>query len=53
LHTSSGDLAVTISIGVAVYPEHGDSPPTLVRAADQAMYAAKASGRDRWRLAGT
>ena len=39
------------SIGVAVYPEHGDSPASLVRAADQALYAAKDDGRDRWRLA--
>jgi len=51
LHSSAGDLVVTISIGVAVYPDHGDSPAGLVRAADQALYAAKDGGRDRWRLA--
>jgi two-component system, cell cycle response regulator len=51
LHTAAGDLSVTISIGVAVYPEHGDSPASLVRGADQALYAAKANGRDHWRLA--
>jgi two-component system cell cycle response regulator len=51
LHTSAGDLEVTVSIGVAVYPEHGDSPSSLVRAADQALYVAKREGRDRWRLA--
>jgi diguanylate cyclase (GGDEF)-like protein len=51
LHTAAGDLVVTVSIGVAVYPEHGDSPASLVRAADQALYVAKGEGRDRWRIA--
>ena len=51
LYSPAGDLVVTVSIGVAVYPEHGDSPASLVRAADQALYAAKDDGRDRWRLA--
>ena len=35
---------VTASIGVCVYPEHGKSLPTLLRAADHAMYQAKSSG---------
>ena len=51
LRTSSGDLAITISIGVAVYPDHGDSPSSLVRAADLALYVAKGEGRDRWHIA--
>ena len=51
LHTSAGDLEVTVSVGVAVYPGHGDSPEALVRSADQALYGAKADGRDRWRVA--
>ncbi|QGG96580.1 GGDEF domain-containing protein [Actinomarinicola tropica] len=38
---------VTISVGVAAAPGHGTTPRDLVRAADQAMYAAKAAGRDR------
>jgi two-component system cell cycle response regulator len=38
---------VSISIGYAVYPEHGKTPDELLEAADQAMYAAKARGRDR------
>jgi diguanylate cyclase (GGDEF)-like protein/PAS domain S-box-containing protein len=32
------------SIGVAMYPLHGDDPNTLLRRADVAMYAAKRSG---------
>lgn len=50
--TSSGELTITVSIGVAVYPADGETPPALVRAADQALYAAKSAGRDCWRLAG-
>jgi diguanylate cyclase (GGDEF)-like protein len=40
------DLQVTASLGVATYPEHALSSVDLVRAADFAMYAAKAKGRD-------
>jgi diguanylate cyclase (GGDEF)-like protein/PAS domain S-box-containing protein len=32
---------VTPSIGIALYPEHADSPSALINAADQAMYRAK------------
>jgi diguanylate cyclase (GGDEF)-like protein len=39
--------AITISLGVAAYPEHGTTPETLIRAADQALYDAKYRGRDR------
>jgi diguanylate cyclase (GGDEF)-like protein len=45
------NLAVTVSIGVAVFPEHGQNAADLVRAADLAIYSAKAGGRDQWRLA--
>jgi len=38
---------VTLSAGVAAYPEHGDDPDTLLRCADQALYRAKELGRDR------
>ena len=45
------ELAVTVSIGVAVFPRHGQAAGTLVRAADEALYAAKGGGRDQWRMA--
>ena len=41
------DVKVTVSIGVAVYPEDGRTGEELIRAADVAMYKAKRRGRDR------
>jgi diguanylate cyclase (GGDEF)-like protein/PAS domain S-box-containing protein len=38
---------VTISLGVAGFPEHGGTVDELLAAADGALYDAKASGRDR------
>ena len=38
---------ITISLGVAVYPQHGEDPEALLGAADKALYAAKHAGRDR------
>lgn len=38
---------LTVSIGIAEYPFHGDNIQTLIDLADQALYEAKASGRDR------
>jgi len=38
---------VTLSAGVATYPEHGTDPDTLLRFADRALYQAKQLGRDR------
>ena len=39
--------AVTISIGVAVFPANGNTVEALLNAADKALYQAKAQGRDR------
>lgn len=35
------DCAIGVSIGVAVFPKHGEDPDTLLRKADAAMYEAK------------
>jgi diguanylate cyclase (GGDEF)-like protein len=38
---------ITISVGVAMYPRHGETQEALMRAADTALYRAKGAGRDR------
>jgi diguanylate cyclase (GGDEF)-like protein len=38
---------ITLSLGVAVFPDHGSSPEVLLQAADSALYHAKELGRDR------
>jgi diguanylate cyclase (GGDEF)-like protein len=42
------EIAVSLSIGVAIYPEDGQDPETLLRRADDAMYAAKGQGRNTY-----
>ena len=40
-------LTITVSIGVASYPLHGETYKSLVEASDKALYRAKQEGRDR------
>ena len=44
-------LGSTVSIGVSVYPDHGTTANELIDAADQALYEAKHTGRNRVCLA--
>ncbi|NES14197.1 diguanylate cyclase [Micromonospora sp. PPF5-6] len=44
-------VPVTVSIGIAVYPDHAPTGQQVLDAADDALYAAKAAGRDGYRLA--
>jgi len=37
-------LHISVSIGIAIYPDHGDDDKTLIKNADFAMYHAKRSG---------
>ncbi|HXY57707.1 MAG TPA: GGDEF domain-containing protein, partial [Methylocystis sp.] len=37
---------ISVSIGVAAFPDSGDHPEAVIRAADEALYAAKANGRN-------
>jgi diguanylate cyclase (GGDEF)-like protein len=39
--------SVTVSIGVAIWPDDGETPVALLRCADQRLYQAKNEGRDR------
>lgn len=43
---------ITVSVGVAVAPDHGLVPQDLIRIADDALYAAKAAGRNQVVVAG-
>lgn len=42
---------ITLSLGFAIAPRHARDPMGLVAAADRAMYAAKAQGKNRWESA--
>jgi len=44
---SDDDVAITISVGVASFPVHGENQDELLHSADHALYAAKELGRDR------
>ncbi|MEU4687367.1 diguanylate cyclase [Actinoplanes sp. NPDC023714] len=44
-------ISISVSIGIAVFPEHGNTAQEVLDAADEALYAAKNSGRDTYRLA--
>jgi putative nucleotidyltransferase with HDIG domain len=42
-----GQAPLTMSFGIATFPDHGRSAEALLEAADQALYSAKALGRNR------
>jgi PleD family two-component response regulator len=42
---------ITICIGVAVFPDSGDNPQAVLKAADEALYRAKEAGRNRVEVA--
>jgi two-component system cell cycle response regulator len=45
--TDSHWIAVTVSVGAACYPRHGQDPAELIAAADRALYSAKSAGQDK------
>ena len=48
---SSGDLRITVSIGVSSYPVHSHDRETLIKTADKALYLSKGAGKNRSTLA--
>ena len=45
--TPQGDtIQVTVSVGLAAFPRDGDTPVQIIKAADEALYAAKQEGRN-------
>ncbi len=42
----SAVIAISTSIGVAIYPDHGTTARELLAHADEALYRAKNAGRD-------
>ncbi len=47
LHYNEHEVHVTISLGAACFPVHGDDPDVVLKAADEALYLAKEKGRNR------
>ncbi len=45
------ELTIGASIGIALFPDHGDAVETLMLAADLAMYESKGAGGNSWRFA--
>ena len=44
-------VAITVSAGVGLFPAHGEDAETLLKSADLALYEAKRSGRNAYRIA--
>ncbi|WP_175780840.1 cyclic di-GMP phosphodiesterase [Burkholderia anthina] len=50
IHLGLMEVYTSCSIGIAMYPQHGDSLETLIRSADTAMYVAKEEGKHTYRV---
>jgi diguanylate cyclase (GGDEF)-like protein len=46
-HLANWTLSISSSIGIAIYPDHGNDEAMLLRNADAAMYHAKESGGNK------
>jgi diguanylate cyclase (GGDEF)-like protein len=47
---ADNEIAVTTSIGIAIFPDDGNDAATLLKHADRAMYHAKGQGRNNWQF---
>ncbi|TAN08630.1 MAG: EAL domain-containing protein [Rhodanobacteraceae bacterium] len=46
--SANQEAVISPSIGIALYPDHGQTPADLLKCADTAMYQAKERGRNTW-----
>jgi len=49
-HTDQGDLSISVSIGISIYPGDGQDTETLIKNADTAMFYAKENGRNNYKF---
>jgi diguanylate cyclase (GGDEF)-like protein/PAS domain S-box-containing protein len=47
---NGNEVVVGATVGIAIFPDHGDSEEALLQGADAALYQAKAEGRGRYRF---
>ncbi|MFK7898207.1 MAG: putative bifunctional diguanylate cyclase/phosphodiesterase [Myxococcota bacterium] len=46
-HLQGNECWISASVGIAVFPQHGETSDSLIQSADTAMYEAKTSGKNR------
>lgn len=44
-------VRITVSVGIGIYPDHGEDMETLMKGADRALYEAKRAGKNGYRIA--
>ena len=50
IETQQAKIVITVSIGISLYPEHGEDAETLLRKADAAMYLIKDGDKNGYLL---
>jgi diguanylate cyclase (GGDEF)-like protein len=52
VHFNSHEIQIGVSIGIAVYPDHSLKSGDIIRLADSAMYKAKVTGKNKFKIYG-
>lgn len=50
VHSRTLNVSISVSVGVGVYPTHGEDADTLMKSADLALFEAKRSGKNAYRI---